>query len=86
MEIFKRDARKHFINGVAWILMMALMIACIVVDINAGNWGLAVFAMFACSCDGFNAFMDFRSWWHCYQTYKLLKEDKDLLNRICKTA
>ena len=77
MDIFKRDARKHFIHGIVWILMLALMITCVVVDINAGSWGLAIFAMFACSCDGFNAFMGFRNWWHCHQTYKMLKEDKE---------
>lgn len=77
MEVFKKDARKHFIHGIVWILAMALMITCVVIDINAGHWGLAIFAMFACSCDGFNAFMDFRNWWHCYQTYKMLKEDKE---------
>lgn len=80
MNTFKKDARKHFIQGIVWILLMALMITCVVVDINAGSWGAAIFAMFACSFDGFNAFMDFRNWWHCYQTYKMLKEDKNRLS------
>lgn len=77
MELFKRDARKHFIHGVVWLLMLALMIHCVIIDINAGHWGLAIFTLFACSCDGFTALMTFYNWWHCYQTYKMLKGDKE---------
>lgn len=77
MNIFKRDARKHFIHGVVWILMLALMINCVIIDINAGHWGLAIFALFACSCDGFTALMAFYDWWHYHQAYKMLKKDKE---------
>ena len=76
MEIFKKDARKSFIYGIVWILLMALMITCVIIDINADNWGIAVFAMFACSCDGFSAFISFRDWWQFRQMYKMFKEDQ----------
>ena len=76
MEIFNKDARKSFIHGIVWILLMALMITCVIIDINAGNWGIAVFAMFACSCDGFSAFISFREWWRFRQMYKMFKEDQ----------
>lgn len=80
MNIFKKDARKNFIIGVMWILLLALMIAIVIVDINAGHLGLAILAMFAGSCDGINAFIYFRNWWYYRQTYKILKEDKNRLD------
>lgn len=75
-NIFKRDANLHMLRAIIWCLLLALMITCVVVNaINGATWALVI-ALFACSLDGFNAFMAFKLWWECRKTWKMLERDQ----------
>lgn len=73
VNLFKRDAKHHLIRGIVWCLWLALMITCVIINvINGAAWAI-VLCLFACSIDGFNAFMAFKTWWECRQTWKVLE-------------
>lgn len=75
-NMFRRDANFHMMKAIIWCLLLALMITCVVINIiNGATWAIAL-CLFACSLDGFNAFMAFKMWWECRQTWKMLEREQ----------
>lgn len=76
-NMFRRDANFHMMKAIIWCLLVALMITCVVINIiNGATWAIAL-CLFACSLDGFNAFMAFKMWWDCRQTWKMLEREQE---------
>lgn len=77
VNMFRRDANLHMMKAIIWCLLVALMITCVVINIiNGATWAIAL-CLFACSLDGFNAFMAFKMWWDCRQTWKMLEREQE---------
>lgn len=76
VNMFRRDANLHMMKAIIWCLLVALMITCVVINIiNGATWAIAL-CLFACSLDGFNAFMAFKMWWECRQTWKMIEREQ----------
>ena len=76
VNMFRKNANLHMMKAIIWCLLLALMITCVVINIiNGATWAIAI-GLFACSLDGFNAFMAFKMWWDCRQAWKMLEREQ----------